>query len=474
VNLPILPNDQRIGRWLASCLSSTDGINNSPAISAGAAPHPDAFTLAGEAQFGMSPSGFEMLNSFRNTACCDAGHPGGGGAATRAFECAAQFLSPFYRCFHSSTAASPASIRLRIEPAFRTACSSAALTRQPVSLDLLRAGDQAAAASLVEQLTAAGWVVVRAGAEFASVMAAAYASMLSLMASPPGAEPCHIISRHHFDEGRYVGFSRDNGRTFISWRQGLEGGGAGCQRQSGNDAYDGTFVASQHWPADAQAQRHDLAAAHEVCSRAAEDILAAILCRAPRHPTTTVESLLRPALAVRSTTIERAAEPVHCAREAAYGSSVQRFLITRDKPPESSPASFSSGQHTDMGLLTLAPLSTHAALEIIDHATGSIVGAEAGLSATLGDCVLLAGETLQFVTGGAVKAAIHRVPWVVRPQAAPPRRSAPYFMRAHPAARLQNPSGQPHVSCRELMELHVASLRPWRLRAFDALNAGDW
>jgi hypothetical protein len=149
-----------------------------------------------------------------------------------------------------------------------------------------------------------------------------------------------------------------------------------------------------------------------------------------------------------------------------------------------------------MGILTLGPLSTHPALEILDRATGRVVDAEAGLEQHHGDCVLLAGETLAFLTGGAVQAPLHRVPWVDRRQQQPdddddgsepspppplppppPRRSAPFFLRAHPAARVRAPAtttAAPDMSCRELMERHVLSFRPWRLQAFDALNAGDW
>jgi hypothetical protein len=483
VALPILPNDQRIGRWLASCSSTADQSSNSPANFSPALPPPDAFIVASEVEYGMPPSGFEMLNSYRNTTCCDVSGPGGSvSSAASAFDRVLQHLSRLCPCVRGSPT-SRASMRLAIEPAYRTTSSPSANDTQPISLDLLRAGDERAAASLVERLTTSGWAVVRAGADFASVMAAAYASMLALKALVPGADPCHRISRCNFDEGRYVGLSHDNGRTFINWREGCEGAGGqaivmhdctGTEQQRASDGCGNDDVGSMLWPADAEAQRRDLATAHEMCFRASEDILAVVLSRVPCHPGTTVASLLRPAVTVRSTTDDRAAELLHDARETAYGSSVQRFLMTRDKPPESAPTSFSSGQHADMGILTLGPLSTHPALEIVDRATGSVVDAEAGLSAPLGDCVLLAGETLEFVTGGAVKACIHRVPWVDRQQDAPPRRSAPFFLRAHPAARLRHPKAQLDMSCRELMELHVLSFRPWRLRAFDALNAGDW
>jgi isopenicillin N synthase-like dioxygenase len=153
---------------------------------------------------------------------------------------------------------------------------------------------------------------------------------------------------------------------------------------------------------------------------------------------------------------------------------VQRFLITRDKPPDSAATSFSSGQHADMGILTLGPVSTHPALEIIDCTSGTVINAEAGLSASLGDCVLLAGETLSFLTGGAVQAPIHRVPWIERQPDSAPRRSAPFFLRAHPASRLRAPTAALDLSCRELMEMHILSFRPWRLRAADAINVGDW
>jgi hypothetical protein len=478
VPLPILPNDPRLSRWLASCAENAEASAAS-VKSSSALRLPDAFVIASELKFGMPPVGFEMLNNYRNSACC--GVDGGAGSAADDEDAHGllRCLPCVYRCTRSSPASSSC-VRLAIEPAHRITCSHSSVPLPPISLELLRAGDESAAASLAERLSSSGWAIVRAGVDVASAMAAAYAALLTLKALAPVSDACDHISKHHFDDGRYVGLSHDKGRIILNWREGCEAASSSVteldncttrQRGEGdNDTGDGFW----RWPAGAEAQHRDLTTAHQICSRAAEDVLFAVLGHLPRHPETSAAALLRPALTVALPAADRAAELLQDPREQAYGSSVQRFLVTRDKPPQSAATSFSSGQHADMGILTLSPLSTHPALEIVDCATGSVIHAEAGLSASLGDCVLLAGETLAFLTGGAVKAPIHRVPWVERQPGSPPRLSAPFFLRAHPAARLRDPTATLNLSCRELMEMHVLSFRPWRLRAFDARNVGDW
>ena len=98
-----------------------------------------------------------------------------------------------------------------------------------------------------------------------------------------------------------------------------------------------------------------------------------------------------------------------------------------------------STAHADMGLLTLSPASTIPALHLLHPDTHVILQPEQGL--TENEWVLFSGETLSFLTGGALQAPIHSVPHIDRRDvqsrlglAVPPplRRSMPLFLRADP------------------------------------------
>merc|ERR1712014_275916 len=72
------------------------------------------------------------------------------------------------------------------------------------------------------------------------------------------------------------------------------------------------------------------------------------------------------------------------------------------------------------------------------------------------------GETLGFMSGGKIRAPVHRVPWIDdRP--GPPRLSAPFFLRAAPGAELVAMDTGEAMDCRSFMEHHAVGMRPWRL-----------
>jgi isopenicillin N synthase-like dioxygenase len=125
-----------------------------------------------------------------------------------------------------------------------------------------------------------------------------------------------------------------------------------------------------------------------------------------------------------------------------------------------------------MGLITLAPPSTIAALELLDPVDGQLHDPEAELGDET-EWLLFAGETLAFLTGGQLHAPLHRVPWVER-GSRPARCATPFFLRAAPWAVLTDPTGSIEITCRQLMERHCAARRPWRLQRAGSLNTGDW
>ena len=173
------------------------------------------------------------------------------------------------------------------------------------------------------------------------------------------------------------------------------------------------------------------------------------------------------------------------------------------------------------------PRSSSPALELINPNTGDLEYPERFLEPQ--DWLLLAGETLAFLTGvsstgreqaggrslqhstisplpssakqgqslfaeeepAGIQAAIHRVPWSFAAppdgcalstgagagralaDAAPPERprvSMPFFLRARSNALLKSDAvpGE-EMTCRELMERHCLGVRPWRLR-----GRNDW
>ena len=88
--------------------------------------------------------------------------------------------------------------------------------------------------------------------------------------------------------------------------------------------------------------------------------------------------------------------------------------------------------HSDLGLLTLSPAPTVPGLLVYDSEALEWYEAEEGLSA--GEITLFCGETLSFLSAGALPAPLHRVPAPLSDGAT--RYSMPFFARAHPEATL--------------------------------------
>ena len=131
-------------------------------------------------------------------------------------------------------------------------------------------------------------------------------------------------------------------------------------------------------------------------------------------------------------------------RSAAHSESVRKSSDWQPTQNVFIPAA-ASGCHADMGLITLSPCSTIPALNMLHPATHDVLYPEEGLRPN--EWVLFAGETLSFLSAGAIEAPLHSVPHINREtlrtvdgsdcQTIPPmRRSMPFFLRADPEAFL--------------------------------------
>ncbi|KAJ1633726.1 hypothetical protein T492DRAFT_979497 [Pavlovales sp. CCMP2436] len=487
VEMPVRPADPRVAEWLLSAAALSPAAQQAAtATGVGAV----AFVLKGEARYGMPACALELLNAFGPCVC-----------AGLAFE---------------RRLGTPA--RLEVELVLRTGLAlpaaqplppphapptggTAARVAVPLSALLPGAGEparSAAAAALLAQLRTRGWAKLAMAADATERIEAAY-SVMRALAPVAGSELCE-----RFDGGRYAGAGRDFGRVWINWRAGME-----------SDAF--------RWPEHARAERGALACAFSECEAAARVVLGALLLIAPVAAGTSVGGLLGEAAAtvtVRGEAVPpgaalhlpvalaeplaqlgaaqqqlaasrgallaaaassqpqppaegAAVQPCETAErgERRFGASVQRFLVCCDRPERAARSSSASSAHADMGLLTLAPPSSFPALELFEPASGARVAAEEELWP--GEWVLFAGETLSFLTGGALQAPVHRVPWVER-GARPQRCAAPFFLRAAPWATVRDPSGAVELSCRQLIERHCATRRPWRRLRAGMVDIGDW
>jgi len=242
-----------------------------------------------------------------------------------------------------------------------------------------------------------------------------------------------------FDGGRYAGFSNDKGRTWVQYRQGAEEG--------------------LEWPPWAESFVAPLQTAYEHCESVGKAALRAVLRQVAHPQAEDVDTL-----------VGQGSHP--------YGPSVMRFFMYHDAPRGVKPGnanSSASSHHADMGLLTVAPPSTIPALELWAD-SGSLDKPESTLQPQ--EWIVFAGETLGYLTSGAVRAPIHRVPWVDHSTVEVPRMSMPFFLRADPNMHLTALTSGKRMTCQQLMTDHIVSgSRPWRQKAAAARSGGggaDW
>lgn len=430
VPLPVAVNDRRVSEWLLDLAGKPAGVRVG------------GFVLAGEGSYGMPACGLELLNLLGRFACCRF-------RFERCARCAIAIepvlISSGAAEARTGWAAAEASCAAVELPPLLPPFGASLLGAVPLGALLLGSGARhAAGRALVSQLRARGWAKVAVDCAARESVTAAYAALRELSAAD-------VSVGAAFDGGRFVGSGGDGGRYFVNWRAGLED------------------EARAPWPPHLRSQRDALARAHGECEGLARAALCAVLAAMAvgglAAGLSAEQLLLAPAAGDSG-----AAAVLAEVSERQFGPSVQRFLLYRDRPRTRGVGPSASSPHADLGLLTLAPAATIPALELVEP-SGRLSRPEDELAD--GEWLLFAGETLAFLTAGALQAPVHRVPWVER-GARPPRCAAPFFLRAAPWALLRNPSGSVALSCRELMERHCATRRPWRGVRRGALSVGDW
>eukprot|EP00746_Dinoflagellata_sp_MGD_P047625 gnl/MRDRNA2_/MRDRNA2_217558_c0_seq1.p1 gnl/MRDRNA2_/MRDRNA2_217558_c0~~gnl/MRDRNA2_/MRDRNA2_217558_c0_seq1.p1 ORF type:complete len:378 (-),score=54.34 gnl/MRDRNA2_/MRDRNA2_217558_c0_seq1:72-1127(-) len=292
---------------------------------------------------------------------------------------------------------------------------------------LLASGDHGAGVTLLRSLKTRGWAAIDVNEKCRKSMLAAFGSLRCVM------DQLTLDEKRawnlEFDGGRYVGFERDIGREFLQFRSGME---------------DVTHFA---WPLKAEEHRGTFTDAFYEAYAVGSEILKAIL-KIIGHPHgEDVDTLLQ-------------------TDKDTFGASVLRYLVYRDQPESDEGVlcdivrGSASRPHADVGLITLAPRSSIPALELVNPYTGQYEYPETMLGES--HWLVFAGETLSFLTGGAIQAPIHRVPWVQR-DCELARVSAPLFIRASPDALLIPECNGEKMTGKDFLEQHAVGLRPWRL-----------
>ena len=329
------------------------------------------FRLKGEGNFGMPPTPLRLLGRFARCQCAGAARD--------------TFVTP-----------------LDIEPAIITTVDPIGPTihtLSPVDISALHSTDvlrlSAARSALTERLISCGWAILRVDDASASAMQHALVATAKCIRTLTDAQKDSW--KHVFDGGRYVGYSRDSGREWVQLRDGA------------------TDTSRFAWPEAIEPQRETLCAGFRACDRVGRLVVRSVLgCLGSELD---VDILMEGSRAV------------------PFGGSVQRFLVypcydTSEAPP---PAGNASNAHADMGLVTVAPPATIAALEMWDWRTGAVCWPERDLAPN--EWLVFAGEALAFVTSGAIQAPIHCIRRV-HGKTGEVRCAAPHFVRPHPQAQL--------------------------------------
>lgn len=302
---------------------------------------------------------------------------------------------------------------------------------QAVSLEALRRGDTDATTRLCNMLKVGGWAPVTVTEQHREIADSMYASLRHVFTdlSPDSKKNWRV----RFDGQRYVGHGSDLGREWLQMRQGFDD------------------PKRLEWPGDAGIHRFNFGAAFETSDDVARVVVQVLLSHASHPDAHRVPELLDDTV-------------------SAFGASVMRAFIYKDKHASAAMESSASGLHADMGLLTVCPPSSVAAFEIICPRTGAVSRPEQQLKPN--EWMVFAGETLAFMTGGCFRAPIHRVPWINREDGTPPRVAAPFFLRAAADATLVACDTGEKMRCATFMKSHAVGMRPWRLKNKNGRN--DW
>lgn len=297
--------------------------------------------------------------------------------------------------------------------------------RQPllpaVSFSELAVGN-AAAAKLAEALKVQGWAKIRVDEAQQRLVEPGYQSLLQLLKVQN--KSSRRAAKVHFDGHRFAGYGADGGRRYMQMRSGM----------NNRSAFP--------WPLEVGEDYKPLVSAFEEIHQVARTVFKAIL----------------PHLGLSNCDADKLLHDRH----HLYGSTVMRALLSR-KPKEDDDDGFglhrdASNLHADLGLLTVAPPANVPSLELWNPRTGEAVQPEK--DAAPGEWIVFAGQTLAFLTGGAVQAAAHHVPFVPEHDGVT-RTSMPLFLRAAPGAIIASPDGLDRMTIEAFMENVVGAGSPW-------------
>ncbi|KAL1514894.1 hypothetical protein AB1Y20_003976 [Prymnesium parvum] len=272
----------------------------------------------------------------------------------------------------------------------------------------------AAAAELLRRLQRDGTARVCADERLAEATRGAYDAMVRFFTQPAAAKAAlHTKCLAAAHNERYAGYSSDAGREWLQLRLRLAapqaGGGRRTLPQQAPEPFERAFL--------------ELRRASSTCLRAlaaASGLHAEAFARltdvddAPPHPPSEAEG--------------------DAGGESDGGPSVLR-LYTYKRVDE---AGCGCHAHADLGMLTLSPSPVCAepphggAPGLLVYDTERLCWDEAENDLGPDELTVFAGEQLSLLTGGDIPSAIHRVP----PPSDAGRFSMPFFVRAHPTARL--------------------------------------
>jgi len=309
-----------------------------------------------------------------------------------------------------------------------------------VPLSALRAREETAISALVMALEEQGWASIAVEADKVQAMQASFEATRRLVDID---DEDKSSWKTRFDGARYTGFATDAGREWLQMRTG-----------------------AMTWPSAALPLRETFELAFQAADDVARQACGAVLQHYKLSESNPLDILL-----------DGPRES-----QGGFGASVMRFFAYREKiGPTGRQGSWGSSPHADMGLVTVSSPSTMPALELWNPRTGHRQTPESHLKEH--EWLVFPGETLSFLTGGALPAPIHGVPARVEiadngtgSGAATDhgrRCSAPFFLRAAPEAAL-SPLTKDELpgtlTCREFMTKHSVGLRPWRVRR----DGADW
>merc|ERR1712129_461223 len=302
-----------------------------------------------------------------------------------------------------------------------------------VPLSALRAREETAISALAMALEEQGWASIAVEADKVQAMRASLDATRRLLADTSNQDRKNWKTK--FDGARYVGFATDAGREWLQMRSG-----------------------AMTWPSTTLPLKETFELAFQAADDVARQACTAVLQHYKLSESNPLDTLLDGPEG----------------KSDAFGASVMRFFAYRGNTgPNGREGSWGSRPHADMGLVTVASPSTMPALELWNPRTLQRQTPESHLKEH--EWLVFPGETLGFLTGGALPAPIHGVPARVEnaDDCTGRRCSAPFFLRAAPEATLsplttdQLPGT---LTCREFVTKHAVGPRPWRVKR-DGL---DW